>query len=122
MVYSVGVFYAWDFIAIILITILYYYCPKNIIDKKNEYIQFFLYFLSILFTIFIFIINITRSTAFTHMLFKISFIPLLFIFYSLYKFKNNKKNQNLYFFLLVISIYIVLVFSAMYIGILLSTM
>ena len=122
MVYSVGVFYAWDFIAIILITILYYYCPKNIIDKKNEYIQFFLYFLSILFTIFIFIINITRSTTFTHMLFKISFIPLLFIFYSLYKFKNNKKNQNLYFFLLVISIYIVLVFSAMYIGILLSTM
>ncbi len=50
-------------------------------------------------------------------------ITLFYIyFFRTNKFKYILKNQNLYFFILIISIYIVLVFYAMYIGILLSAM
>lgn len=103
--YSVGVFYAGDFLAIIFVTVSYYLCPKRFIEKKNEYVKFFLTFFSLFFLLFLLITNIICNSEFTHLLFKISLAPVLLISHLLYPFKEVKRNQHLNFFLFFISLY-----------------
>lgn len=103
--YSVGVFYAWDFVAVVMVTIAYFLCPSKIIEKKNEYVKFFLSFFSIIFLVFIILTNIICNEEITHLLFKMSIAPLLLIANLLYPFKTVKRNQHLNFFLFFISLY-----------------
>jgi uncharacterized membrane protein YoaK (UPF0700 family) len=120
--YSVGVFHAWDFLMVIILTGSYFVCPKNIIEKKNEYIKFFLVFLSIFFFVFIIVTNVIQDEDITHSLVYITLIPALFCFHMLYPFKTIKRNQNLNFFLLFLSLYIIAVHGLIYILVLFSDM
>jgi len=105
--YSVGVFYAWDFLFIMVMAMAYFLCPKTFIEKKLEYIKFGLTFLSIFFLLFIIITNVLCSDGMTHMLFWISILPALFLFHLVYPFKEVKRNQHLNFFLFFSSLYVV---------------
>lgn len=46
---TVGVFYAWDFLVLIAMTVCYWHCPVRFIEKKQEYVKFALLFLSVYF-------------------------------------------------------------------------
>ncbi len=105
--YSVGVFYAWDFIAIIIVTVAYFLSPDRVVTKKNEYVKFFLSFFSAFFVLFIILTNIIANNEITHLLFWVSLSPLLFLVHILYPFKEVKRNQHLSFFLFFISLYMI---------------
>lgn len=105
--YSVGVFYAWDFLFIVIITLAYFLCPRNFIEKKLEYIKFGLTFLSIFFLLFIIITNILCNAQMTHTLFGVSVVPALLLFHLVYPFREVKRNQHLTFFLFFSSLYVV---------------
>lgn len=55
---AVGVFYAWDFLVLIAMTVCYWHCPVRFIEKKQEYVKFALLFLSVYFFIFLVLRNI----------------------------------------------------------------
>jgi hypothetical protein len=103
--YSVGLFYAWDFFWWIVVTIAYIYAPASILRVKNEYISFFLIFFSLVFTLFVFVINATRNTELTHMVFLTTVFPLLFVFHLIFPFRKTQKSQHLSFFLFFIAAY-----------------
>jgi hypothetical protein len=103
--YTVGVFHAWDWLAIIGITIAYLLCPKRFIEEKQEYVKLFLFFLSGYFFFFLIVSNLLKNREFTHYLFGICFLLALFIFHWLYPFKKTKKNRHLSFFLFWIGLY-----------------
>lgn len=104
--YTVGLFYAWDFLGWIIMTLAYVYVPASIIREKNEYISFFLKYLSAVFTLFVIVMNVTHNKEFTHALFWVAFFPLLFIFHRFFRFKTVQKNQHLTFFLFFLSFFI----------------
>jgi len=120
--YSVGVFYAWDFLAILIVTVTYLLCPSSIIEKKDEYVKFFLLSLSVLFLLFIVITNIICNDGMTHFLFKVSIIPFLFLTHLIYPFKSVRRSQHLNFFLFFLSIYVIGVNSLMILTVALSNM
>jgi hypothetical protein len=103
--YTVGVFYAWDWLAIIGITIAYLLCPKRFIEEKPEYVKLFLFFLSGYFFLFLIISNLLNNREFTHHLLKVCSMPALFVFHWLYPFKKTRKNQHLGFFLFWAALY-----------------
>jgi len=120
--YSVGLFYAWDFFALIILTVSYIYAPDYILDKKKPYITFILTFLSIVFTVFLILYNIIQDREVAHMLFLISLCPLLFIYHLVYPFKKVKRSKHLSFFLFFLSGYILMVRGLILIGFLFSNM
>jgi hypothetical protein len=101
--YSVGLFYAWDFLGWIIMTIAYVYSSASVLREKNEYCAFFLKFFSFAFTLFVIIMNVLTNTELTHILFWITICPLLFIFHQVFPFKKIKRSQHLSFFLFFIS-------------------
>lgn len=103
--YTVGLFYAWDFLGWIILTLAYLYAPASILREKSEYISFLLKYLSAVFTLFVIIMNITCNKEFTHALFWLVLFPLLFIYHLRYKFKTVQKNQHLTFFLFFLSFF-----------------
>jgi hypothetical protein len=103
--YSVGVFYAWDWLALIGVAIAYLVCPKRFLEEKQEYVKLFLFFLSGYFFLFWIITNILRNSSATQHLFGLCFTLALFVFHWLYPFKKTKKNQHLSFFLFWIGLY-----------------
>lgn len=109
--YTVGVFYAWDFLILILMTLIYFYCPSKYINKKNEYIKFFLVNFSIYFSLVLVFYNISRNMELSHFLFFTFLLPFTYCTHLFYPFKEVKRNQNLNFFLFFLSIYIILVFG-----------
>ena len=120
--YTVGLFYAWDFLALVLMTIAYLYAPVSVLKEKNEYISFFLKSLSAVFTLFMIIMNITQNKEFTHALFWVCICPLLFIYHRFYKFKTLQKNQHLNFFLFFFSFFILAIRGSILLAFLFSRM
>lgn len=120
--YTVGLFYAWDFLGFILMAIAYKYAPVFILREKKEYVSFFLTYLSMIFTLFVIIMNITTNKEFTHALFWLSIFPLLFIFHLFYKFKTTPKNQHLTFFLFFLSAFMIAVKGMILLAFLFSNM
>ena len=104
--YSVGVFLAFDFLLFILMDAAYRLCPPKIIEKKQEYVLFFLDFLSLYFTLFIFITNIVKEPSFSHFLFWTLLFPVLFLFHLIYHFKTVYKSRHLSFFLFFVAVYV----------------
>jgi hypothetical protein len=103
--YSVGVFYAWDWFVLIVITIAYLICPKRFIEEKKEYVKFLLLFLSGYFFLFLIVTNLIKNSGFVHHLFGICLPLILLIGHCLYPFKKTKRNQHVSFFLFWIAIY-----------------
>lgn len=103
--YTVGVFYAWDWLALTGITIAYLLCPKRFIGEGLEYVKFFLYFLSGYFLLFLVIANLSKNEDFTHYLFGICFGLALFGSHCLYPFRKVKRSKHLSFFLFWIGVY-----------------
>lgn len=120
--YTVGLFYAWDFLGLIILTIAYRFAPSSILKEKNEYVSFFLKFLSAVFVLFVIIMNIVQNRDFTHALFGVGVFPLLFIFHRFYKFKTTQKNQHLNFFLFFFSVFILAVRGTILLAFLFSGM
>ena len=120
--YTVGLFYAWDFLGWIILTISYLYAPSSLLQEKKEYISFFLKYLSMVFTLFVVVMNITTNKEFTHALFWFSLFPLLFIYHLIYKFKTVQKNQHLNFFLFFLSFFMIAVKGMILLGFLFSHM
>jgi hypothetical protein len=102
---TVGVFYAWDWLALIGITIVYLLCPRRFIEKKLEYVKFFLFFLCGYFFLFLIVANIVQSRQFTHYLFGVCFALALWFCHLLYPFKETKRNKHLSFFLFMIGFF-----------------
>jgi membrane-bound metal-dependent hydrolase YbcI (DUF457 family) len=114
---SVGVFIAWDFLFVLLITVAYYYSPKRFIEKKNDYVKFSLSFLSVYFLLFIVLTNIINDRGITHTIFGIAFVPALYVYHLLFPFKTVKRNQHLNFFLFFIALYVGIIGSILtYVG------
>jgi hypothetical protein len=120
--YTIGLFYAWDFLVFIIMSIAYVYATPNIIRTKNEYVLFFLKYLSLIFTLFVIIYNITANKDFTYSLFWLSILPALFIFHHFYKFKKIQKSQHLTFFLFFLSLFMIALKGMIVIAFLFSTM
>lgn len=96
---------------LIFMTVCYYACPRKYLNKKYEYVKFFLVFFSCYFLI-IGIIGLTplgynnatgENNGSYFFLFFLS--PTLFLSHWLYKFKTVKKSQNLSFFLFFATLY-----------------
>lgn len=107
LMYSVGVFYAWDWLFLLCVMVAYLLCPKKIIEKKNEYVKFFLFFLSGYFFLFFILNNLIQNKEITHQLFGVLSPLALFVFHLLYPFKEVKRNQHLSFFLFWIALFCV---------------
>ena len=111
----IGIFFVFDILAVWLITICYLFCPKSILPRKNEYVKFFLLFLSIYFFI-IQIVSFLRGNMpnfavsgenprdFLMFLFVMGFCPALLIANLVYPFKTVKRSRHLSFFALLISL------------------
>lgn len=105
--YTVGVFYAWDFLALILTAMSYWMCPPNIIEKKNEYVKFALLFFSAFFSVFLIVANLMENDGLTHLLFGWTVLPALFIVHMFYPFRKVRRNQHVSFFLFCGMLYVV---------------
>jgi hypothetical protein len=109
------IFFVFDIFIVWFIALCYILCPKSILPKKNEYVKFFLIFLSIYFFI-IQVIGFFRSDMpnfaisgedprdFLKFLFVICFCPALLIANLVYPFKTVKRSRPLSFFLLLFSL------------------
>jgi len=120
--YTVGLFYAWDFLGWIIMTIAYLHAPASILREKNEYIAFFLKYISAVFTLFVIIMNITCNEEFTRALFGVAVFPLLFIYHRFYKFKTVQKSQHLNFFLFFLSLFMITLKATILLALMFSNM
>lgn len=102
---TIGVFYAWDFLAVIFTTIAYFACPARILNEKNEYVKFFLLFLSVFFLVSLIVKNIIPEQQFANSLVLFGIFPLLFLAHLIYPFKTVKRNQHASFFLFFAALY-----------------
>ena len=111
----IGVFFAFDALAVWFITAYYLLCPKSIIAKKNEYVKFFLLFLSAYFLLFLILRFVLVSPQEPNLpsmspknllafLFYLGFCPALFVANLIYPFKTVKRSQHLSFFTFLFSL------------------
>jgi hypothetical protein len=108
--YTVGVFYAWDWLALIVIAVAYFLCPKRFLEEKKEYIKFFLLFFSAYFFLFLIIRNLPLggfNRNGIHWLFWIFLTPIMFVAHWLYPFRKTKRSKHLSFFLFFLAFFIV---------------
>ncbi len=124
----VGVFFPFDVLAVWFITICYLLCPKFIIERKNEYLKFFLLFLSAYFLLFLIVrfllgifqdYNIPEKSprSFLLFLFAMGFCPAMFIANLIYPFKTVKRSQHLSFFLFLFSLCCIGILAVVWIGV-----
>lgn len=110
-----GAILPFDCLAVWFITACYLLCPKAIIEKKNEYVKFFLLFLSAYFFLFLIMRYLLGSPHdydipekspkdLLVFLFTLGFCPALFIANLVYPFKSVKRSQHLSFFTFLISL------------------
>ena len=102
---DVGVFYAWDFLMVLIISLCYWGCPPRFIARKEEYVKYFLSSFTLYFLVFLVVKNICDDVSFTHWLWWTLLCPYLFITHLLYPFKERKRNQHLSFFLFFAALY-----------------
>jgi hypothetical protein len=102
---TVGVFFAWDWLALTVMAIVYFLCPKRFIEEKLDYVKFFLLFLCGYFFLFLIVINVLRDRDTTHSLFGACLAPALWVCHCLYPFKKTKRNQHVSFFLFWAGLY-----------------
>ncbi|MDR2473230.1 MAG: hypothetical protein LBD53_06645 [Tannerella sp.] len=94
------------------VAICYWLCPKCIIEKKTEYVSFWLLFLSF-YTLMNGIVTLILARCFStpmaeaNLYYGITFIPFLFMAHLIYPFRKTKRNQHLSFFLFFASLLIV---------------
>lgn len=122
IMFVTGVFYAWDFLAIIACTLCYIYLPNRLLPFKMEWVKFLLFFGSGYFTFFWILRNELQDDILTHAFFMYMFFPSLLLSYIVYPSRQTKKNPHVVFFLLFISLYVLLLNGSVLIGWLFSNM
>lgn len=108
---DVGVFFAWDFLFIIGMSVGYWFTPKSLLKEKYEYIKFLLVSLSIIFFITVLLKNIIDPKL-TETLLYIFALPVIFLIHAIYPFRRVRRNQNVSFFLFCFSMYVILLFGS----------
>jgi hypothetical protein len=122
----VGIFFVFDILVVWFITACYLLCPKSIVGNKNEYVKFFLIFLSIYFFIIQavaffrqdmvnFAISGEDPRDFLMFLFIMGFCPALFIANLVYPFKTVKRSRHLSFFTFLISLCSIGIFTVIWV-------
>lgn len=119
---TVGVFYAWDFLMLAITTLCYWWCPAKIIDKKEEYVKFFLAALSVYFLLFLVVRNVSSSDELVHWLWGVLLCPYLFIAHLFYPFREKRRNRHLSFFLFFAALYAIGMNALTLVGFLFSDM
>ena len=119
---TVGVFYAWDFLMLAITTLCYWWCPAKVIDKKEEYVKFFLASLSVYFIVFLVVRNMSSSDELVHWLWGVLLCPYLFIAHLLYPFRERRRNRHLNFFLFFAALYAIGMNALTLVGFLFSDM
>ncbi len=107
---TVVVFFAWDFLFIIVLTIVYIISPKKLVGEKYEYIHFLLVSLSLILFISIIVKNILGPDI-SQTLIYILVMPVLFLIHAIYPFLKVRRNKTVSFFLLCFSLYALLLFG-----------
>jgi hypothetical protein len=103
------------FLTIFLLFVLFCYsiAPKCIIEKKNDYVKFFLWFFSCylllegIFSLLLFrALPYDKTThEYTLLFYVLALCPALFVAHLLYPFKTVKRSQHLTFFLFFASVF-----------------
>lgn len=114
--FTVGMFYAWDFLVLIICTLCYIYFPVRWLAPKIEWIKFLLIFLSCYFTLFWILCNELQGEAFVYSLFFTAFCPCLLLSYIAYPFRESKRNSHVLFFLSFATFYVLLLKGSVFIG------
>ena len=110
---TVGVFYAWDFLVLIAMTVCYWHCPIRFIEKKQEYVKFALLFLSVYFFIFLVLRNICGwEDAVVHEVWWVLLFPCLWLGHRFYPFRAVRRNQHLNFFLFFMALYVIILYGS----------
>lgn len=109
---TVGVFYAWDFLFLIIATLFYYYSPACFIKEKQEYVKFALLFFTVYFFVFIVLKNLYEwSDLITHEMWWTFLFPCLWLGHYFYPFHSVKRNQHLNFFLFFAAFYAIALYG-----------
>lgn len=104
-----GVFFAGDWLMLIIITLAYYIFPVRVTGKKYEYIKFFLVFFSTYFLVCFLLKHIVffddrflavDPQAALRRTFLVFLFAALYVSHLLYRFKTVPKNKTLGFFFL----------------------
>ncbi len=102
-------------LAVWFVTVCYVLCPKSIIERKNEYVKFFLVFLSVYYLAIQAICFLLRAVpnhaisgedprSLPLALFALGFSPALLLANLVYPFKTVRRSQHLSFFAFLISL------------------
>lgn len=107
-----GVFFPFDGLVLIAMTVAYFLCPKKYLENKLDYVKFFLTYASVYASIFmlihaLFYTQISGTEAALqsyHAAFALGIAPTLWVAHRLWPFKQVKRNQHISFFSAIIAL------------------
>lgn len=109
---EVGVFYAWDFLLLIIIAICYWCYPARFLEKKYDYVKFVLLFFSVYFLTFFVLRNICNwEDEMVHEIWWTLLFPCLWLGHRFYPFRLVKRSQHVDFFLFFLALYVVVLYG-----------